>query len=167
MCLSGVLHHLLCFTESILPKHSTDMFQFCYITSENQTYGVSEPFQFGNPNLKLPTLDCLKSLSSDSGFCTLNVGREILKLKEENKFFRDKLETFMNMLISTQTLLCQQQREINKLKERCDQLEENSISLNLRESVCNNSLKKSCGSILCNDYDIGELETLPPFPFAK
>ncbi|GJQ80000.1 hypothetical protein Trydic_g9473 [Trypoxylus dichotomus] len=157
------------FNQSVLPKNSTDMFQLCYISSQNETYGVSEPFQFTNPSMKLSSLDCIRSFNSDSDYLSLSYEREMLKLKEENKFFRDKLQIFMSMLINTQTLLCQQQKEINRLKERYEGLER-SISVDLKDSLCNNrnSNVKTLGTLICTtDFDIGELETLPPFPFSK
>lgn len=142
------------------------MFQLCYISSENRTYGVSEPFQFYNPSMKLSSVDYLKSLG-DSDYSSLNYERELLRMKEENKFFRDKLQIFMNMLINTQTLLCQQQKEIDKLKERCQQLEEKNTSISVSDNLCGTNSVKTLGTLIYTDFDVGELETLPPFPFAK
>lgn len=159
------------FTESILPKNTTEMFQFCYISSENQTYGVSEPFQLTNPNMKLSSLDCIRSFNSDSDYISLNCERELLKLREENKCFRDKLQILMSMLMNTQTLVCQQQKEINRLKERCDRLENKNLTMSLKDNLCNNfsnNTLTTLGTVICTtDFDIGELETLPPFPFTK
>ncbi|KRT82271.1 hypothetical protein AMK59_3940, partial [Oryctes borbonicus] len=104
------------FNQSMLPKNSNDMFQLCYISSKNETCGVSEPFHFINPNMKLSTLDCLRSFSSDSDCLSLNYEREMSSLKEENKVFRNQLQILMNMVTSAQTLLCQQQKEVNRLK---------------------------------------------------
>lgn len=142
------------------------MFQFCYISSENQTYGVSEPFQFINSAMKLTMLSSIKSLC-DSDYSSINFEKEISKLHEENKYFREKLQVYMGMLISCQTLLCQQQKEINNLKERCNVLEEDQLLLGLKQNLCNNPSKILSAPAFCSDFDIGELETLPPFPFSK
>ncbi|KAI4457014.1 calcium-binding and coiled-coil domain 2 [Holotrichia oblita] len=169
---SDIDENYVVFNQSVLPKNTTDMFQLCYISSENQTYGVSEPFQLTNPNMKLSSLDCIRSFNSDSDYMSLNCERELLKLREENKFFRDKLQIFMSMLMNTQTLVCQQQKEINRLKERCDRLENKTMSMSLKDNLCNNfnnNTLKTLGTMITTTdfFDIEELETLPPFPFTK
>ncbi|KAK9708791.1 SKICH domain [Popillia japonica] len=186
---SDIEENYVVFNQSILPKNTTEMFQFCYISSENQTLPknttvrycirsfnsdsdyISEPFQLTNPNMKLSSLDCIRSFNSDSDYISLNCERELLKLREENKCFRDKLQILMSMLMNTQTLVCQQQKEINRLKERCDRLENKNLTMSLKDNLCNNfsnNTLTTLGTVICTtDFDIGELETLPPFPFTK
>uniref|UniRef100_A0A1Y1NDI4 SKICH domain-containing protein n=1 Tax=Photinus pyralis TaxID=7054 RepID=A0A1Y1NDI4_PHOPY len=46
--------NLVVFNKPCLPKNTSEIYQFCFISGENNVLGASEPFQFSEKNQKLP-----------------------------------------------------------------------------------------------------------------
>ncbi|XP_022900374.1 calcium-binding and coiled-coil domain-containing protein 2-like [Onthophagus taurus] len=137
----------VCFNKYSLPKNTTDLFQLCYISNHNETYGVSTPFQFVKSKSKL--YDSLKSSMCDSAYSGSDLEKEIGELKAENQLFRHKMRAVMNILTNMQSLMLHQQAEIDGLKEKVDEM---------------TMTKKNDKKTKHFDVDLEELDPLPPFP---
>ncbi|KAF5287151.1 hypothetical protein FQA39_LY16029 [Lamprigera yunnana] len=198
-----VPENFVVFNKHRLPKNTTEIYQFCFISGENNVHGASEPFQFVEDPKSYQSLfrymshkglnslpDEYKSLSNSSAM-PINIpdvierDREMLRLKEENQFLRSTLkllvekqsgkqltadvEILKKSMSELQFTLFNQQNQIKNLQIQV------TNSINYKKSQ-NDNLECACGGLKKNfqkdlnintEFDLGELESIPPFPFAK
>lgn len=147
------------------------MYQLCYVTSENKTYGISCPFQFISER-KRPELSKISNdsiINSDynrsttysrSDYSSLNFDEEIAKLKFDNKCLRENLQDVMDHVMAMQKMINLQQKEIEFLKEQ------NQLADIKRLQNANNKLSvlKNISGTWEHNYTNEELEPIPPFP---
>lgn len=157
-----------------MPKTSPDiMYHFCYISADNQVLGASAPFQFcANPPQIDNTIDSISNVSgsltsihSINTNVTIEKYKEIAKLREENGLLKDTLKMIVQNKNSDSI-----QKELNEMKNMVRLFQK---KLTLQELEIED-LKKKLGEMdrlknmekfnNFNTIDIGDLETLPPFP---
>ncbi|KAK4872106.1 hypothetical protein RN001_016230 [Aquatica leii] len=176
----NVDHNFVVFNKHYLPKNTTDIYQFCFISAENDVQGASELFHFVEKPRNLSNLS-LYSISD------INEDRETLILKEENEFLRNTLkvisgeqkandynndiENLKKVTSELRVTLTNQQNQIKDLhltvSNWCIDYKALQKEKENLENICEN-LKKCFQkhlNYMCIDF--GEFESMPPFPFAK
>lgn len=199
--------NVVIFNKPCLPKNTSEIYQFCFISGENNVLAASEPFQFSDKTKNYQSLfkssvfkldssmpDDYKSLSNASPSSLNNIpdimerDREMLRLKEENEFLRNTLRILIGkqttkkydsdiqdlkkMITNVQLTVVNQQNQIKDLQLHVSRCDSNYKSLQIEkdnlESTCDDLKKRLYRDININtDDEFGELESLPPFPFAK
>lgn len=118
------------FSGHVLPKNE-DLYQFCYVTGENELYGASIPFSFSTVNTPRPrvepiniqpSVDHRRNVSCCSTDSDFSESSEMVKLREENHLLRE----CMKLLLSDKgekSDMCNKhlelRQEMNKLKLAC------------------------------------------------
>lgn len=199
-------NNFIVFNKHCLPKSTTDLYQFCFISGENNVHGASEPFQFVEKPKNYRSLfryssfafdnsmpDDYKSLNNPSP-SSINIpdiierDRETIRLKEENEFLRNTLkllagkqtgkdynaeiQNLKKITSELQLTLGNQQNQIRDLQVQVSNWSVNYKALQKEkenlESTCANLKRNLQKDLNINtDIDLGELESMPPFPFAK
>ena len=162
------------FLEHTLPRDVKEMYQLCYVTSENKTYGISCPFQFISDRKRSD----LTKIANDSiinseyngstayprsDYSSLNFDEEIAKLKFDNKCLRENLQDVIDHMMTMQKMISLQQKEIEFLKEQ-NRLADIKRLQNTSNRL--SDLKNISGAWEC-DYTNEELEPIPPFPIIN
>lgn len=156
-----------------LPKNSSEtMYHFCYISGDNKVLGASPPFQFcAEVSNSCPDMSFISAPVMCSSFGSLQTAdsiekdKEIASLREENTLLKQTLK----MLVDSKCM-SNVQKEVEQLKsmvqffQKALYLQEKEISnvkhkLEEKDSLRNTEKFKSL-----NIIDVGDLETLPPFP---
>lgn len=159
-----------------LPKNSPDlMYHFCYISADNQVFGASAPFQFcsevpdmSKSIISLPNIisSCSTSMQTADSNVSIEKDKEIARLREENTLLKDTLKMIVQKNQNGDSI----QNEIANLKSMVQlfqkalysqQIEMENLKKKLEER---DMLKNSEKFKRLNITDVGELETLPPFP---
>ncbi|KAB0793408.1 hypothetical protein PPYR_13028 [Photinus pyralis] len=199
--------NLVVFNKPCLPKNTSEIYQFCFISGENNVLGASEPFQFSEKTKNYQSLfrssvlkldssmqDDYKSLSNASPSSLNNIpdvierDREMLRLREENEFLRNTLkiliskqnpkkydsdiEDLKKLTADLQLTVVNQQNQLKDLQLHVAKCNSNYKSFRIEEdnleSACDNLKKRFDRTLnISTDDEFGELESLPPFPFAK
>lgn len=199
--------NVVIFNKPCLPKSTSEIYQFCFISSENNVLGASEPFQLSDKTknyhqslfkssifkLDHSMPDDYKSLSNASPSPINNIpdiierDREMLRLKEENEFLRSTLKILIGkqmakkcdgdiqdlkkMITDIQLTVVNQQNQIKDLQSHVARCDSNYKSVQIEkdnlEGRCDDLKKRYQDVNISTDDEFGELESLPPFPFAK
>lgn len=184
------------FKKHVLPKNCNEIYQICYISGENVLYGASSPFQFAAEVSPIMTQSSL-SMASGEDVCDRTMFEnqdDLRKLKEENEMLRASLKAMIaqkngqgsrnydsdisdlrKITDSLKEALAQQQREINMLKvkitnggEEYRKLYLEKVKVEKKYDKLKNKVEDN-GKIVSDavNFDIGDLKSIPPFPFSK
>lgn len=148
------------------------MYHFCYISADNKVLGASPPFQFCADSSQL--IASLPNISSSMGSfqlfdskVSLEKDKEIARLREENALLKETLKVIVNN--KNDNRLQKEMEEVRgmmQLFQRALRLQENEIG-NLKRKL-EEKEKENLRSVeklkSLNIIDVGDLETLPPFP---
>lgn len=154
-----------------LPKDSPEtMYHFCYISADNKVLGASPPFQFcadsSQSIASLPNINSsLGSFQLLDSKAALEKDKEIARLREENALLKETLKMIVYNKNGNRV-----QKEVEELKgmvqlfQKALRLQENEIGIlkrKLEEKENSRNVEKFKS---LNIVDMGDLETLPPFP---
>lgn len=174
------LQLFFCVLGPSLPKNTTEIYQFCYINADNEVCGASPPFQFSDGAVK-PFTSITTSIYA-SRIIENDKDKEIEKLREENSILKDTLKVVIsnksasnlqkdvdelkNTVKFLVAALNSQKKEINALKQKVDvkRCEDRKVSESSTQSDSSWVVPSNLPRI---PYDLGELETLPPFPLKQ
>lgn len=163
-----------------MPKNTNEIYQFCYINADNEVCGASPPFQFVDGTVK-PFTSITTSIYA-SKVITGDKDKEIEKLREENSMLKDTLKVVISNKTASNlqkdvdelkntvkflvSVLKSQSKEINALKQKFGekQCERRKVSESSTQSDSSWVVPSNLSKI---SYDLGELETLPPFPLKR
>lgn len=159
-------------------------------------YGASSPFQFAAEVSPIMTQSSL-SVTSGEDVCNRTVLEsqdDLHKLKEENEMLRASLKAVIaqnkgqgsknydsdisdlrKITDSLKEALAQQQREINMLKvkiteggEEYRKLYLEKVKIEKKYDKLRNKMEDSGKTVSeAVNFDIGDLKSIPPFPFSK
>lgn len=157
------------------------MYHFCYISADNQVLGASAPFQFCAEAVKMCTsvislpniTTSITSLQAADTTNSLEKDKEIIKLKDELATLKEEnwlLKSTLKVIVNNSRNGDGVQKELQDLKDvmkvlqKTLQLQEREIgNLKMRLSE-QDSLRTADKLKGLNIVELGELETLPPFP---
>lgn len=176
-----------------MPKNSTDLYQICYISGENELKAATSTFQFvANVNNVSTVKPKERKFIIGSGTASEPLPDPVQKLKEENEILREslkavlaqkdaeksnskdvqELKTVVNDLKDTVQHL---QKDVNMLKkkiveggEEYRKLYMEKLHVEKKYDKLKQQQKKSEKVIskdMINSFDINELKSIPPFPF--
>lgn len=175
-----------------LPTDTTEVYQFCYISGENEVYGASSLFQFvaniqdsfypsmqhfktRYQNVKSPKTKEIKELYTSR--VLEEKDKEITGLKKEVALLKKTLMALVMKdtiykevadqkcsIISLKRDLALQQHEINTLKT---QISNNKVYNCNSHKLEIKEDEDTCNIEGQNLFDIGELKELPPFPYQN
>ncbi|XP_018561829.1 calcium-binding and coiled-coil domain-containing protein 2 [Anoplophora glabripennis] len=182
------------FKKHVLPKNS-EIYQICYISGENVLQGASSPFQFAAE--VIPMTQSSMSIVSGEDVCDRTISDnqdELRKLKEENEMLRTSLKAVIfqkngrgaknydseisdlrKITDSLKEALAQQQKEINMLKvkitnggEEYRKLYLEKVKVEKKYDKLRNKMEDTGKTVSeAVNFDIGDLKSIPPFPFSK
>ncbi|XP_044758818.1 tax1-binding protein 1 homolog A-like [Coccinella septempunctata] len=161
------VEHQVIFEKQYLPTIESEIYQICYISSENILHGATIPFQFQKDPPKKHS-NSLSSLEYDTPLI-LSSFEDIMKTrlyrKERNSANSTPTKKPLNCENTNLHANCEKQiaalkSEIQALKNKVwlQQTELDCLKSNLRNS------QRSSTFIRESKYDLGELEPIPPFP---
>lgn len=172
MLTCGIINVHKFFSEHILPKSTTELYQICYISGENELHGASTPFQFTVENLQqihappIPFLTGMKSCmiksksSKTSEKDDLKRENELEDLREENSLLKAAIKALISqkndngknydediaqlkeITDSLKTAMNQQQQEMNILKMKIKKCGEEYKKLYLEKIHLEKKLQK-------------------------
>lgn len=157
------------------------MYHFCYISADNQVLGASAPFQFCADSVKMSTsvaslpnitssltsfyaADSTTSQEKDKEIALLK--QELAALNEENSLLKSTLKLVVQDNLNRNGI----QKEVEDLKnvvevlQKALQLQETEMS-GLKARLSEQDTFRTTEQLKSlNIVELGELETLPPFP---
>jgi hypothetical protein len=183
------------FSKYDLPNSPNDLYQFCYISGENVVQGISTPFQISGDEpkstFKLSSPPKKDEKNQHLRQLLTLKDQEILRLKEENAILRESLKSMVEQRRCQRTK--NYDDDINELKDVTKKLKDAILGQQVEMESLKMEIKKDRASqknlmlekILAEkkfdaisrksessnikrlnfDFDIGNLESVPPFPF--
>lgn len=176
-----------------MPRNSTDLYQICYISGENELKAATSTFQFvANVNIVSVAKPKIERKFVIGGPSTIHESsNEINKLKEENELLRESLKAILvkkdaekpndkQIAILTETvndlknLVSGLQKDVNMLKHKIVEGGEEYKKLYLEKASVEKKFDKLKQQVkrgerviskdMINSFDINELKSIPPFP---
>ncbi|XP_060523252.1 tax1-binding protein 1 homolog [Cylas formicarius] len=173
------------FNQLNLPKSPLEIYQLCYIGAENEVHGASSPFSFcgcGSAS-GLNTSQCVDRNDVDKDM-------EICRLREENAILKQSLKAILGqehgghwkahdsdikelkrLVEEINSKVVKQQAEIDTLKGKIRESGEEYRKLYLEKAKVEKKyekLKVKKVEKTVDNFDIGDLKSIPPFPsFVK
>ncbi|XP_045477866.1 calcium-binding and coiled-coil domain-containing protein 2-like [Harmonia axyridis] len=168
--LPETIEHHVVFEKHYLPRNESEIYQICYISSENILHGATIPFQFQEEVSKKHIFYTCSSSEFESPLI-LSSFENIMKIRQSRK------ERERNSANSTPSKRSIGSNESLNLHNSCEkqiaalklEIEELQKKLMLQQNELNRlktKKKPQNESIFIKDskYELGELDPIPPFP---
>ncbi|KAJ8933833.1 hypothetical protein NQ314_013755 [Rhamnusium bicolor] len=188
--------HTVVFNKHILPKNSNEIYQICYISGENVLQGASSPFQFTAEVLTQNNMSSIAPTEElrDKTSASLGKEYELKKLREENAMLRESLRAVIaqkgvascknydadiselkQVMDNLKASLSVQQNDINMLKlkiteggEEYKKLYLDKVKIEKKYDKLKTKMEEAAKPVSeMVNFDIGDLKSIPPFPFSK